>query len=102
MQRTLSILLCATALLTLTACSSFESRSRKLQLGMTREQVVKTLGNEYTVAGAKKEANGSTIEVLRFGEKKDPGVYAYFHNGQLVQWGDQQVLQTLNTESKAK
>jgi hypothetical protein len=100
MQRTLSILLCATVFLSLTACSSFESRSRKLQLGMSREQVVKTLGNEYTVAGAKKEANGSTIEVLRFGDKSDEGVYAYFHNGQLVQWGDQQVLKTLNTESK--
>lgn len=77
----------------LTACSSLDSRTRKLQLGMSREQVVKLLGSDYTVAGARKEADGSAIEILRFGEKGAEQVFAYFRNGQLVQWGDQKLLE---------
>ena len=77
----------------LTACSSLDSRTRKLQLGMSREQVVKLLGSDYTVAGARKEADGSAIEILRFGDKGAEQVFAYFRNGQLVQWGDQKLLE---------
>lgn len=92
MNGRLSAALTALLLLALTACSSMDSRTRKLQLGMTRDQVVKTLGGEYSVVGAKQDTGGTAMEVLRFGEKKDAGLFAYFQNGKLVQWGDTQVL----------
>lgn len=95
MNGRLSATLTALLILTLSACSSMDSRTRKLQLGMSRAQVVKLLGSDYTVAGAKKDADGSALEVLRFGEKKDPGLFLYFNNDQLVQWGDHEVLQNM-------
>ena len=95
MNGRLSAALISLLLLALTACSSMDSRTRKLQLGMSRAQVVKILGSDYTVAGAKKDGEGSALEVLRFGEKKDPGLFLYFNNDQLVQWGDNQVIQNM-------
>ena len=91
----ISSALTALLLLGLVACSSMDSRTKKLQLGMTREQVVKTLGGDYSVVGAKKDADGSAVEVLRFGERKDPGLFAYFHDGKLVQWGDNDALNNM-------
>ena len=95
MNRIVSTALISLLLLGLTACSSLDSRTKKLQLGMSRDQVIKTLGDEFSVVGAKKDADGSALEVLRFGEKKDPGLFTYFQNGKLVQWGDNQVLQNM-------
>ncbi len=95
MNGRLSTALTSLLLLALVACSSMDSRTKKLQLGMSRAQVVKILGSDYTVAGAKKDADGSALEVLRFGEKKDPGLFIYFNNDRLVQWGDNQVLQNM-------
>jgi hypothetical protein len=90
-----SATLTALLLLVLAACSSMDSRTRKLQLGMSRAQAVKILGSDYTVAGAKKDSDGSALEVLRFGEKKDVGLFLYFNNDKLVQWGDNEVLQNM-------
>ena len=95
MKQKLSTVLLSLLLLGLAACSSLDSRTKKLQLGMSRDQVVQTLGGNYTVVGAKQDAKGGAVEVLRFGEKKDAGLFAYFQNGKLVQWGDQQVLQNM-------
>jgi hypothetical protein len=95
MKRILSTALLSVLVVGLAACSSLDARTKKLQLGMTREQVVKTLGGDYSMVGAKKDADGSATEVLRFGEKKDQGLFAYFQNGKLVQWGDQQVLKNM-------
>ena len=95
MKQALGTSLVFLLLLALTACSSLDSRAKKLQLGMSRDKVVETLGGDYSVVGAKQDTGGSAVEVLRFGEKKDPGIFAYFQNGKLVQWGDQQVLQNM-------
>jgi len=83
----LALILCGLA-----ACSSMESRTRKLQLGMSRAQVVGVLGSSYMVVGARQESAGA-VEVLRFGGKGDDPIFAYFRDGKLVQWGDHEMLQ---------
>lgn len=85
-------LLAALVLCGMTACSSLDSRTRKLQLGMSRDQVVNVLGSSYTVVGARQESGGA-IEVLRFGDKEREQLFAYFRDGKLVQWGDHGMLQ---------
>lgn len=72
-----------------------DSRTRKLQHGTTWEQVVKTLGGEFPVVGAKQNPDETSVDVLRFGEEKDSGPFVYSQGGKLVQWGDHQLLQNM-------
>jgi len=76
----------------LSACSSMDSRTRRLQLGMSRAQVVGVLGSSYTVVGARQESDGA-VEVLRFGDQDRDQLFTYFRDGELVQWGDHDMLQ---------
>lgn len=82
-------------LLLLAACSSLEQRSQKLELGMTKETVIDTLGTDYSVAAARVEIDGSPVAVLKYRHKKETPIYLYFRNDKLVQWGDTQVLKAM-------
>lgn len=92
MKKSLCLLTTGLLLLGITACSSLQSRAKKLTLGMERQQVVKTLGGSYTPVAARTEEGGSNIEVLRFGKRKRDSIYTYFRDGKLVQWGDESAL----------
>jgi hypothetical protein len=95
MKFSLVVLSALVALASLTACSSsLESKSKKLTLGMNRAQVIKALGSDYAPVAARTETDGKKVEVLRFG-KEDEGFYTYFRDGELVQWGDTNVLKAI-------
>lgn len=98
MKRILPVLVTTLLVIGVTACSSLERRSKKLTLGMDRQQVIKTLGGSYSTVGARAEDGGTNLEVLRFGKKKSP-VYTYFRDGKLVQWGDDSALDRMPPES---
>ena len=81
-------------LLVLAACSSTDSRAKQLQFGMDRAEVIRLLGDSYTVAGARQDPGGATMEVLMFTRKKDSDFYVFLRDGKLAQWGDQQAIQS--------
>ena len=95
MKKSLTTIVCTIALLTLSACSSLEKRSQKLQLGMTKEAAVELLGSDYSVVAARVEADGSPISVLKFSEGKKQDLFLYFRDEKLAQWGDSAALQAM-------
>lgn len=95
MKMFLNTIVCLVALLALTACSSMEKRSQKLQLGMTKDAAVKLLGSDFSVVAARLEADGSPVSVLKFKEAKKQDLYLYFRNDKLTQWGDITLLKSM-------
>ncbi|WP_417887423.1 hypothetical protein [Zunongwangia sp.] len=75
----------------LISCSAFldldTSNMNKLQLGMTKEEVIEILGKDYAIAEKRKE-NGNEIEILSYQEYfKDNKYYLFkFNNGKLENW----------------
>ncbi|MGB7747154.1 MAG: hypothetical protein WBN75_07700 [Verrucomicrobiia bacterium] len=95
MKKYLTPIIGILTLLALVSCSSVESRSQKLQLGMARAAAIKTLDSDYTIVAARVDADGSSITVLNFPIKKKNGLYLYFRNDKLAQWGDIGVLDAM-------
>ena len=95
MRTSSTTIVCSLAFLVLTGCSSLESRSQKLQLGMTKSAAVNLLGSDYSVAAARVEADGSNVSVLKYLDKKQPALFLYFRNDKLTQWGDTAVLDAM-------
>ena len=79
-----------------TGCAgSMASRAQKLELGMTKDRVVKLLGRKHTTVGAREESDARRTEVLRFEDPKSGERFVYFRDGRLVQWGDVRALQSM-------
>ncbi|HAB19562.1 MAG TPA: hypothetical protein PLX89_17545 [Verrucomicrobiota bacterium] len=95
MKQFINIVVCTITLLALAACSSVESRSQKLQLGMTRAAAVKVLGSDYTVVAARVDPDGSPVSVLKYRGDKKQDLFLYFRKDKLVQWGDTEALQNM-------
>lgn len=95
MKKYLTPIVCTLTLLALVSCSSIETRSQKLQLGMSKTAAIKMLDSDYTVVAARVDADGSTVTVLNFPTEKKKGLYLYFRNDKLAQWGDTGVLDTM-------
>lgn len=78
-------------IITLTCCSSVVkitgSKMNKLELGMSKEQVINILGEGYTIA-EKRTENGSNIEVLSYRDfYKDDEFYMFvFTDDKLEKW----------------
>jgi hypothetical protein len=77
--------------LVLIGCSTPASRVKRLQLGMTPDQVRKEIGSPYTVRASKVYEDGKTAEVWEYIAHiaiypKD--YWLMFENGKLVQWGE--------------
>jgi hypothetical protein len=88
-------LLIVTAMLWLAGCSSVESRSQKLTLGMSRADATDILGSDYTTVAARTEPDGSSVSVLKYEVKKKGPLFLYFRQDKLVQWGDSSVLSAM-------
>lgn len=75
--------------------SSLESRAQRLELGMGKDRVIRTLGGNHRTVGAREDTASRRFEVLRFEDRKSGEVLVYFRDGKLVQWGDVRVLESM-------
>jgi uncharacterized protein YcfL len=79
--------------LLLSSCAAFQaaimtsSKMNKLELGMSKEEVTKILGSDYTIAEKRMEENNK-IEVLSYRSYyKDDEFYMFvFRNNKLEKW----------------
>ena len=87
-------LLSALLILMLSSCSTFSgvaimtsTNMNKLELGMSKEQVTKILGSDYTIAEKRME-NDTKIEVLSYRDYyKNDEIYMFlFKNDKLDKW----------------
>jgi len=72
-------------------CSTPAARIKNIQLGMTPEEVLKSVGSPYTKRAGKVYEDGRTTEVWEYIAKiavfpKD--YWIYFENNRVVQWGE--------------
>lgn len=89
------------ATLLFASCSSFRVPNfSKIKIGMTPEQVIKQLGNKYTVISAKKYEDG-VLEIYQFSNvssidgNTDASTYnwLFFFNNKLEEWGPKENFQ---------
>lgn len=80
--------------LLLTSCSTFKGADfSKISIGMTKEEVVKRLGNKYTIISAKRYEDGilEIYQYLNVGNIYATSDAAYnwlfFFNNKLEEWG---------------
>jgi hypothetical protein len=85
----------AVALLVIAGCATRLSRKmNRLELGMTGPQVKKILGDDFIVKAAKTTANGSTLQLWEYTDKKTEATFQlYFKDGKLAQWGSRGQLE---------
>ena len=95
MKKYIPILGCFLLAVILAGCSSLKSRSQELKLGMSKEQAIKLLDEEFSVVAARQESDGSSVEVIQFEEKGATPLVLYFRDGKLIQWGDTSALGNL-------
>lgn len=87
----LSILLAVTLILSFTACSSslMVNKVKKLEIGMTKKEVINTMGKDYTTLAARQTPDGA-LETIRYESITPyPNDYSYiisFLDGKLVEW----------------
>lgn len=62
---------------------------------MSKAQVVKILGKNFTVVAAREEFDGRKTEVLRFEDSKSGELFVYFRDSRMVQWGDVRALENM-------
>lgn len=63
-----------------------DSNIKKVEIGMTKSQVVSIMGNSYDSAGARKSYNGTTQEAIKYVVNEDVWYMLYFEDGKLVEW----------------
>jgi hypothetical protein len=76
----------------LSACSTLSTRTQKLSLGMTKDQVVAVLGKDFQTVGAREGSDARKVEVIRYQDEATGELLCYFRDGKLVQWGDTRAL----------
>lgn len=85
-----------------TGCASTPTKVKKLELGMTPEQVKKKAGEPYAIRAAKVYEDGHTEEVWEYVARfalypKD--YWVFFENGKVVQWGEPGDFSGMTTKS---
>jgi len=86
MKRTLlTFLFAVTLTLAFTSCgsSSLVNKAKKLEIGMTKQEVVNIMGNDYITIAARQTPEGA-LETVKYGT-----YYLYiisFMDGKLVEW----------------
>lgn len=86
---------CFVAALLLVGCASLDSRTQRLNLGMTKDQTVSLLGKDYKTVGARETADAGKAEVIRYDDPKYGELLLYFRDNKLVQWGDIRILDNM-------
>lgn len=93
MKKSKIYILSAFVILIVSSCATFQvaimtsSNMNKLELGMTKEQVSKILGSDYSIAEKRIEDN-KTIEVLSYRNyyRNDEFYMFVFKNNKLEKW----------------
>jgi hypothetical protein len=72
-------------------CNTLSKKIKKLELGMTPDQVREQAGSPYAIRAAKVYDDGRTEEVWEYLSRyalypKD--YWVFFENGKVVQWGE--------------
>jgi hypothetical protein len=88
-------MLASVLLVVATGCVSMSSKTQRLQLGMTKDQVVKLMGRKHSTVGARETTDARRMEVLRYEDGQAGELLLYFRDGRLVQWGDRRVLDNI-------
>lgn len=76
------------------ACGSYvntfnmNANLKKIELGMTKKEVISIMGNHYSNQGALRTFDGRDLESLRYESVYDYYIIFNFENGQLVEWYD--------------
>lgn len=83
---------CLAALFLLAGCGSLDTRTQKLNLGMSKTQATALLGDDYKTVGARQTPDASNAEVIRYDDPKSGELLLYFRDNKLVQWGDLRIL----------
>jgi outer membrane protein assembly factor BamE (lipoprotein component of BamABCDE complex) len=90
MNRSVLLIYCLGCLLT--ACVSnhinwsTDANIKKIALGMSKEQVIQILGDDYMVASSSKDERGNRIEVLAYKSAAYEEYKLKFVNAQLAEW----------------
>lgn len=89
------VLAAVSALVILSSCGSMDTRTQKLNLGMTKDQTTSLLGKDFKAVGARESADARKVEVIRYDDPKYGELLLYFRDGKLVQWGDIRILDNM-------
>lgn len=88
----INALLLITVSFILSGCSSTlnmwsaDSNMKKIELDMTKKEVIKALGNDYHRVGAFKTDDGVSVEILGYENTKSDFYILQFENGILKEW----------------
>jgi len=89
------VLAAVSALVIRSSCGSMDTRTQKLNLGMTKDQTTSLLGKDFKAVGARESADARKVEVIRYDDPKYGELLLYFRDGKLVQWGDIRILDNM-------
>lgn len=95
MRNLITTFAAATALVILSGCGSMDTRTQKLNLGMSKDQTTSLLGKDFKAVGAREAADAREVEVIRYDDPKYGELLLYFRDGKLVQWGDIRILDNM-------
>lgn len=72
---------------TFASCGTLNTsaRAKKLEIGMTKQEVIKVMGQGFRIVSASKLPEG-TMEVLRYESSIDYDYMIHLLNGKLVEW----------------
>jgi len=88
MKKILFTLLCSFILISC-GTTSFVDRAKKLELGMTKREVISVMGNDFRVISASKTPEGD-LEILRYVATVSYTDYViYLLDGKLVEWHEE-------------
>jgi len=64
---------------------------KKVEIGMTKEQVIQILGNKYMITAASKNLLGNAVEVLGYKSDANEEYKLTFVSNKLTQWSREHV-----------
>lgn len=95
MKKAFALIVLAAAL---AGCATPSTKISRIQLGMTPDEVLMTMGQPFAVRAAKTYEDGTTSQVWEyvppvfssaaFSDKYDKTYWIYFVNDKVVQWGE--------------
>lgn len=78
------ILLILSFVFVLVACKSIDNTITQVDLGMTKQEILLILGNDYAIETLADTPEGR-LEVLRFPKVHNPAYFLHFMDGKLVE-----------------
>jgi len=64
---------------------------KKVQLGMTKDEVIQILGEKYMITSASEDNQGNHIEVLGYKSDSDEEYKLKFVNNKLIEWDRERI-----------